>query len=306
MVNDLVIIGSGPSSLTASIYSSREGIDTTIYEKSTIGGLAAMTDKIDNYPGFPDGITGFQLADNLKKQALRFGTKILFGEVQSITDCKQYKKIIVDNIEVQSKAVLIATGTNRKKLGIPGEIENYGRGVSYCATCDGAFYKDKKIVVIGGGNAGFQEAIFLTRFASHIDVLARSKVRASQSIRDNIQKYVSNGQVTIHEDNIIKQILSDDKITGVSCLENGVEKIYSAEGVFIFVGLEPNTIFLKSSSIKLDKRNFVVTDDNMETSMNGVFASGDVRSGSTMQIATAVGDGAAAALCISRYLSKTI
>ena len=192
-IKPLVMVGAGPSALAAAVYTTREDIDTTLYEKGVVGGLAAITDMVDNYPGFPDGIEGMTLAEQLRKQAERFGAKIEYGDVSAIKDCGDYRELTVDGKPVKAKAVLIATGSDYNKLGIPGEAEYYGRGVHYCATCDGAFYRDKRLVVVGGGNSGVQEALFLTRFTSHIDLLVRSTVKASQVLQDELQKYVDEG-----------------------------------------------------------------------------------------------------------------
>ena len=169
-VRQVIMIGAGPSALSAAIYTTREDIDTVVYEKGVIGGLAAITDKVDNYPGFADGIEGMTLAEQLQKQAERFGAHIELGDVSALRRDGDVVTVTVDGNEVKAEAVLIATGSDYSKLGIPGEAEYYGRGVHYCATCDGAFYRDKCLVVVGGGNSGVQEAIFLTRFASHIDL----------------------------------------------------------------------------------------------------------------------------------------
>ena len=198
MIRDVVMVGAGPSALAAAIYTTRENIDTVLYEKGVVGGLAAITDKVDNYPGFPDGIEGMQLAEQLQKQAERFGAHIEYGDVSALRDEGTHRVVTVDGHEVSARAVLIATGSDYNKLGIPGEAEYYGRGVHYCATCDGAFYRDKRIVVVGGGNSGVQEEILLTRFASHIDLLVRSTIKASDVLQRELQKYVDAGQVTIH------------------------------------------------------------------------------------------------------------
>ena len=197
-IRDVVMIGAGPSSLAAAIYTTREDIDTVIYEKGAIGGLAAITDMVDNYPGFPDGIEGLVLAGQLEKQAERFGASIEFGEISSIRVEGDVKVIVVDGAEVKAKTVLIATGSDYNKIGVPGEAEFYGRGVHYCATCDGAFYRDKKLVVIGGGNSAVQEAIFLTRFASHIDLLVRSTLKASEVLQHDLDEYIENGKITFN------------------------------------------------------------------------------------------------------------
>jgi thioredoxin reductase (NADPH) len=198
VVRDVVMIGAGPSALAAAVYTTREDIDTVLYEKGVIGGLAAITDQIDNYPGFADGIAGLTLADQLQKQAERFGAHIEFGDVTSLRDNGDTKTVVVDDVEVIAKTVLIATGSDYNKLGVPGELEYYGRGVHYCATCDGAFYRDKRLVVVGGGNSAVQEAIFLTRFTTHIDLLVRSTIKASEVLQHELQKYVDEGKITVH------------------------------------------------------------------------------------------------------------
>lgn len=302
-VKDLVMIGAGPSALSAAIYTTREDIDTTLYEKAVVGGLAAVTDMVDNYPGFPDGIEGMKLADHLQQQAVRFGTKFEYGEVSAIRDDGEYKTVIVDGKEVRTRAVLIATGSEYNKIGVPGEQEYYGRGVHYCATCDGAFYRDKKLAVVGGGNSGVQEAIFLTRFASHIDLLVRSTIKASDVLQRELQKYVDEGKVTIHLQTVTEEIIAHDgKVAQVKVSSNGNEKLLDVDGVFVFVGLKPNTQFVDPSTIELDTQGLIKTNEHLETSMSGVYASGDVRSGATMQIASAVGEGATAALNIREYL----
>lgn len=304
-IKDIVMIGAGPSSLTAAIYTTREDIDTTLYEKSVIGGLAATTDRVDNYPGFPDGVDGIELADLMRKQAERFGAKIEFGEVESIKTDGDIKTLVIDGKEVKAKAVLIATGSSYAKVGAPGELEYYGRGVHYCATCDGAFYHGKNIVVVGGGNSAVQEALFLTRFADHINLLVRSTIKASDVLQRELQKSVDAGKITVHLGTTIDEILAEnDRVALVKCKKNGVPTDIKTDGMFIFAGLKPNTKFLAGSGIELDETGFIKTDCNLQTNIPGVFASGDVRSGSTMQIASAVGEGATAALSIREYLAE--
>jgi len=305
-VKSVVMVGAGPSALTAAIYTTREDIDTTLYEKGVVGGLAAITDKVDNYPGFPDGVEGMALADRLQRQAERFGAKIEYGNVSAIRHEDGVNILTVDGNEVRAKAVLIATGSDYNKLNIPGEAEYYGRGVHYCATCDGAFYRDKRLVVVGGGNSGVQEAIFLTRFASHIDLLVRSTVKASQVLQDDLKKYIDDGKVTIHLETVPTEIVADNtgKVTAVKATKAGEATEFMVDGVFIFIGLKPNTQFLEGSGVELDERRLIRTDDHLATSLPGVFASGDVRSGATMQVASAVGEGATAALSIREYLES--
>jgi thioredoxin reductase (NADPH) len=302
-IHDVVMVGAGPSALAAAVYTTREDIQTVLYEKGVIGGLAAITDLVDNYPGFPDGIEGLTLAGHLQKQAERFGAEIEFGDVSSIRDDGDVKTLVVDGQEVQAKTVLIATGSDYNKIGVPGELEYYGRGVHYCATCDGAFYRERRLVVVGGGNSAVQEAIFLTRFTSHIDLLVRSTVKASEVLQHELQKFVDEGKITIHLNTTTEEIVAvDNKVVSVKAIENGTPVSIETDGVFVFVGLKPNTGFLKDSDIELDEQGLIKTDTHLATNMPGVFASGDVRSGATMQIASAVGEGATAALSIREYL----
>lgn len=304
-IRDVVMVGAGPSALTAAIYTTREDIDTVLYEKSTIGGLAAITDMVDNYPGFPEGIEGMKLAGQLEQQAERFGAHIDFGDVSAIRADGDYKVLTVDGQDVKAKAVLIATGSDYKKIGVPGEKEFYGRGVHYCATCDGAFYRDKKLAVVGGGNSALQEAIFLTRYASHIDLLVRSTIKASDVLQRDLQEYIDEGKITLHIGTTTDEIVATNgRVSGVKITEAGEAKELTVDGVFVFVGLKPNTDFLQGTGIELDEQGLIKTNQHLETTMKGVFASGDVRSGATMQIASAVGEGAAAALSIREYLNE--
>jgi thioredoxin reductase (NADPH) len=304
-IKDTIMIGAGPSSLAAAVYTTREDIGTTVYEKSTIGGLAAITDVVDNYPGFPEGVEGLKLAELLEKQAERFGTYIDFGEASAIRKEGDIIFATIDGQEVKAKTLLIATGSDYKKIGVPGEAEYYGRGVHYCATCDGAFYRDKKLVVIGGGNSALQEALFLTRYASHIDLLVRSTIKASDVLQKDLQKYVAEGKVTVHLQTTTEEIVATDgRVSAVNALKAGEPVTFDTDGVFVFVGLKPNTDFLAGSGVELDEIGLVKTDEHMQTTVPGIFASGDVRSGATMQIASAVGEGATAALAIREYLDE--
>ena len=300
--HEVVVIGAGPAALAAAVYTTREDIETLLFERGVIGGLAAITDIIDNYPGFPEGVEGLKLAGELQKQAERFGAKIELGEVLAIHDEGQYKRLETTEGDVFAKAVLIATGSDYKKIGVPGEAEYYGRGVHYCATCDGAFYRDKRLVVVGGGNSAVQEALFLTRFASHIDMLVRSSLRASDVLIRELEK---NDKITVHLQTTTDEIVATDgKVTKVIGTHEGQKVAYETDGVFVFVGLKPNTQFLQNTAVQLDEVGFVKTNENLETTMPGVFAAGDVRSGATMQVASAVGEGATAALKIREYLES--
>ncbi len=304
-IKPLVVIGAGPSALAAAVYTAREDIETTLIEKGDIGGLAAITDWVDNYPGFADGVEGLKLAEQLQAQAERFGAKIEFGEVTAIRDEGQYKVAVVDGKDVKARALLIATGSDYKKIGVPGEAEYYGRGVHYCATCDGAFYRDKKLVVVGGGNSAVQEALFLTRFTTHIDLLVRSTVKASEVLQHDLEKAVQEGKIAVHLHTSTDEIVGENsKVTKVIGTKDGKKTEFLTDGVFVFVGLLPNTQFLQNSNVKLNEQGFIETDQHLQTSIPGVFCSGDVRSGATMQIASAVGEGATAALNIREYLES--
>lgn len=306
-VHDVVMIGAGPSALTAAVYTTREDIDTVLYEKSVVGGMAAITDWIDNYPGFAEGVAGMKLASQFQAQAERFGAEIEYGEVSTLqyNESDQVVEMVIDGAPVSAKAVLIATGSDYKKIGVPGEAEYYGRGVHYCATCDGAFYRDQRLVVVGGGNSAVQEAIFLTRYASKIDLLVRSTIKASEVLQHELQKHLESGQIVLHLGTETDEIMVEDsKVTGVKVTKDGEQSVIDTDGVFVFVGLVPNTGFLKDSGVELDEIGLIKTDDKLRTSLPGVFASGDVRSGATMQIASAVGEGAEAALTIREYLEE--
>lgn len=297
------MIGAGPAALTAAIYTTREDIETLLFERGVVGGLAAVTDKIDNYPGFAEGIEGLTLANSLQAQAERFGAVIELGEVTAIHDEGEYKRLETTSGDMHARAVLIATGSDYKKVGCPGEAEYYARGVHYCATCDGAFYRDKRLVVVGGGNSAIQEAIFLTRFATHIDLLVRSTIKASDVLQHELEEYIKSGKVTVHLGTQTKEIVGEDNfVTKVVGEQDGKEVEFEVDGVFVFVGLMPNSQFLKNTPVKLDEIGFVLTDPDLHTSMKGVFAAGDIRSGATMQIASAAGEGATAALKIREYL----
>ncbi len=305
-VHDVIMIGAGPAALSAAIYTTREDIETVLYEKGVIGGLAAITDWVDNYPGFAKGVSGLDLAEALRQQAERFGAKIELGEVTAISEERKLKKLTTTDGDVYAKAVLIATGSDYKKLGIPGEAEYYARGVHYCATCDGAFYRDKRLVVVGGGNSAVQESIFLTRFASHIDLLVRKDhFRASDVLVQELAKY--KDKITVHFNTSTDEIVGQDgMVVGVvgTNVTNNSKVEFETDGVFVFIGLLPNTQFLEGSAVELDDRGLIKTDTSLQTNMSGVFAAGDVRSGATMQIASAAGEGATAALMMRYYLEN--
>lgn len=305
-LHDVIMIGAGPSALCAAVYTTREDIDTVLVEKGVIGGLAAITDQIDNYPGFSKGISGLDLATELQAQAERFGADIRFGDVERLAFDGDDKLVETAEGTLRAKTVLIATGSDYRKMGIPGEAEYYGRGVHYCATCDGAFYRDKKLAVVGGGNSAVQEALFLTRFASHIDLLVRSTIKASDILQHELDKAVDAGKITVHLETVPQEIVATDGavVDKIRCMKAGEPVEFAIDGVFVFIGLLPNTKFLEGSGVELDETGMIKTDRKLMTNVPGVFASGDVRSGATAQIASAVGEGATAALSIREYLES--
>jgi thioredoxin reductase (NADPH) len=302
---DLVVVGAGPAALSAALYTSREDIETLLFEKGAIGGLAAVTDWVDNYPGFAEGVAGLELADAMRAQAERFGAKIELGEVLSLKKAGNLIKLDTTSGEVSAKAVLVATGSEYRKIGVPGEMDYYARGVHYCATCDGAFYRDKRLVVVGGGNSAVQEGMFLTRFASHIDMLVRSNLKASEVLIKELDNH--KDKITVHlgvtTDEIIGENNHVTKVIGTEA-STGKKIEFPTDGVFVFVGLDPNTKFLDGSGIELDERRLIKSDTRLMTNIPGVFVAGDVRSGATLQIASATGEGATAALMIREYLEN--
>ena len=306
-LHDLVIVGAGPAALSAAVYTTREDIETLLVEKAVPGGLIATTDWVDNYPGFPDGIEGLTLADLMRKQAERFGAVIEPAEVMGMKQDGKLWKLDTTDGEISARAILIATGSSYKKIGVPGEDENYARGVHYCATCDGAFYRDKRLVTVGGGNSSLQESMFLTRFASHIDMLVRHDYRASEVLIHQVENEFKD-KITVHKFTTTDEIVAEDghvvKVIGTDT-KTGKRVEFPTDGVFVFVGLKPNTEFLKDSGLEFDEIGLIKTDEDLKTKLPGVFVAGDVRSGATMQIATAVGEGATAALKIRQYLEST-
>ncbi len=303
---DLIVVGGGPAGMTASIYSSREGMETLIIERSMAGGQAGLTEHIDNYPGFPQGVSGGELVDGMKMQCDRFGAEKLMA--QTITSLKSdgdYRIVTTDTgDEYAARAVLLSLGTKYRQLNVPGEEDFIGAGIHFCATCDGPFYKGKDMLVVGGGNSGVEEGLFLTKFANKVTVLERNdRLRASQVLRE---KAANHPQMNVRTNTVVEEFKGNRKLSSVVVkdVNSGKTEELASEAVFVFIGLDPNTEFVRSV-IELDQWGFVKTSDTLETSMKGVFAAGDARAGSTKQVAAAVGEGATAALMIRQYLEKT-
>ena len=302
---DVIIIGAGPAGLTSGIYASRGGLKTAIIELAMPGGQAASTEKIENYPGFPEGINGYELMNSFHSQALAFGAEFIFEEVRSFDLKDDVKKIHTESQTLESRAVIVAAGSKPKLLGVPGEDLFRGRGVSYCATCDGAFFKGKKVVVVGGGDSAIEEGTYLTKFADEVIIVhRRDGFRASQ-IAINHAK--DNSKIRFVLNAVVDEIVGSEHVEGVRIhdVTSGASQELTADGVFIYVGTEPNTQFIKGD-LETDERGYILTNHLLETNIKGVYAAGDIRNTPLRQVATAVGDGALAAVEVERYLSEQI
>jgi thioredoxin reductase (NADPH) len=301
---DLVIVGGGPAGLAAAIYAAREGIDAIVVDASALGGQAGISDRIDNYPGFPDGISGAELADRFVAQARRYGVELL--SAVSVTavepDGEDLATSLSSGQQLTSHAVIVATGSTYERLHVPGEEDLLGAGVHYCATCDGPLYKGTdEIVVIGGGNSALEEGLHLSEFAKRVRVLARSGLTASPVLQDRVR---SDPQFVIHTGVEIVKLEGEGSRFSAAVVrdrDSGKTQRFPAAAAFVFIGLRPNSAFL-GDAVDRDAGGFLVTSPTMETSVAGVFAAGDVRSGSTKQLGSAVGDGIAALLMTRRHL----
>ena len=301
---DLVIIGGGPAGLAAAIYAAREGIDAIVVDSSALGGQAGVSDRIDNYPGFPDGISGAELAERFVAQAKRYGVELLsaVSVTSVVADGDDLVTALASGQELTSHAVIVATGSTYRRLDVPGEEDLIGAGVHFCATCDGPFYKGAdELVVIGGGNSALEEGLHLSEFSEHVRVLARSELSASPVLQERVR---SDPQFLIHTGvDIVELQGKRGRFTAVVARdrETGEEHRFPAAAAFVFIGLTPNSELL-GDAVERDDSGFLVTSPTMETSMPGVFAAGDVRAGSTKQLGSAVGDGIAALLMVRRHL----
>jgi thioredoxin reductase (NADPH) len=301
---DVLIIGGGPAGLTAGLYTSRADLKTVLVESMMVGGQVITTTKIENYPGFPGGVDGPELMQRFHEHCQEYGLQIVQGEVQQLKDKGEIKEVVVDGKSMQARAVIVATGAEPRKLGIPGEAELVGRGVSYCATCDGAFFRNVPVAVVGGGDTAAEEALFLSRFASKVYLVhRRDALRATRILQERI---FANDKVEVVWDSLPQQVLSDNR--GVNGLEvknkvTGEKSVLELEGVFFAIGVIPKAHFL-TDVLDLNEDGYIMTDTECRTSMAGVFAAGDVRSKTLKQIATAVGDGAVAAIAAEKYLDE--
>lgn len=299
---DVVIIGGGPAGLSAGIYTARARLSTLLVERAAIGGQIVNAWMVENYPGFAGGISGVELTQSMHQQATRFGMETLYDDVVGIEIDGNQKIVKTQQGDFITKAVIIAGGAERQKLGVPGEAEYAGKGVSYCATCDGAFFRDKIVAVIGGGNAAVTEALELTRFASKVYLIhRRNELRATKIMQERIK---ADSKIQILWDTVVLEILGDKFVDKIKLrnVKTQKETILAVSGVFVSVGSQPATDYLKGV-VTLDGVGAIVTNDKLETSVSGIYATGDIRSGSIRQVIGAAGDGAAAAVNAGKYLS---
>ncbi|MDP4158907.1 MAG: thioredoxin-disulfide reductase, partial [Bacillota bacterium] len=291
---DVIIIGAGPAGLTAGIYAARGGLKTVILELAMPGGQAASTEKIENYPGFPEGINGYELMNSFHQQALAFGVEFLFEEVLKLDLNGNVKKIQTNSQVLEARSIIIAAGSKPRSLGVPGEDVFRGQGVSYCATCDGAFFRNKKVVVVGGGDSAIEEGMYLTKFAEQVIIIhRRESFRASQIA---ISRAKANPKIKFELNAVIEEIMGSDHVEGVRIkgVQSGEVREIPADGVFIYIGTDPNAQFI-GGEIKTSDQGYIVTNSLLQTNIEGVYAAGDIRDTPLRQVATAVGDGALAA-----------
>ncbi len=322
---DLIVLGGGPAGLTAALYTAREAIDTLVIERAAFGGQAAGTEKLDNMPGFPDGVAGIDFADRLRRQAERFGVELLQAQdVVGVHQHDNYHCVATgDGSEYSARTLLIATGSRYKRLNVPGETDYLGAGVHFCATCDGPFYRGKHVAVIGGGNSAAEESLLLTKFAERVTILVRKDhFKATQVIQDNV---LAHPRIDVRwNTEVVAFTGAESKLNRLRLVNNQTraEETLDVDGAFIFIGLVPNTGFLNGSGIVMDEWGFVVTGHGLrhrdpvpdtyterdplilETSLPGAFAAGDVRDTSTKQVVSAAGEGSTAALAIREYLKR--
>lgn len=302
-VYDVIIIGAGPAGMTAAVYTSRANLSTLMLERGVPGGQMANTEEVENYPGY-EHILGPELATKMFEHAKKFGAEYAYGDVKEVIDGEAYKTVVTSNQQYKARAVIIATGAEYKKLGVPGEKELGGRGVSYCAVCDGAFFKGKELVVVGGGDSAVEEGVYLTRFASKVTIVHRRDQLRAQKILQ--QRAFANEKVDFIWNHTVKQINEKDGRVGSVTLvhtQTGEEREFPCDGVFIYIGMVPLTKPFASLGIT-NENGYIETNELMETKVPGIFAAGDVREKSLRQIVTATGDGSIAAQSAQHYVEE--
>ncbi len=302
-IYDVAILGAGPAGMTAAVYTSRANLSTIMIERGVPGGQMVNTEAIENYPGY-DSILGPDLSNKMFEHAKKFGAEYVYGDIKELIDGKEYKIIKTGNNEYKARAVIIATGAEHKKLGIPGEAEYSGSGVSYCAVCDGAFFKDRELVVVGGGDSAVEEGVYLTRFAKKVTIVhRRDQLRAQKILQE---RAFANEKIDFIWNHTVKEIHAENgKVTSVTLVstKDGSEKEFKTDGVFIYIGLVPLTEPFAHLGITNDE-GYIVTDSEMRTKVPGIFAAGDVREKTLRQIVTATGDGSIAAQSAQNYVEE--
>jgi len=300
---DVLIIGGGPAGLTAGLYAGRSMLTTRLFEKELIGGQASITDIIENYPGFPEGITGFELAEKMREQAQKFEVEIDLSEVTSVDLSGALKKVTTPDGEYVAKSIIITSGVRPSKLEVPGAAALTGRGISYCATCDGPFFRDKRVMVIGGGNSAVEEAIYLTKFASQVTIVhRRDELRAEKIVQERAFK---NEKIDFLLDSVLSRVSGENSVASVAVknVKTDEEMEVAVDGIFVFVGNLPNTE-LFDGMLDLDGSGYIITDDTLMASVPGVFAAGDVRKNNLKQVVWAAAEGALAAVSAEKFIES--
>ena len=303
MVEDLIIIGSGPAGLTAALYTAREDFKPLVITGVNAGGQLLLTTTVENFPAFPDGVYGSELVDLMRKQAEKFGSRFVAEDVVSVDFSSRPFKIKTSSAEYQAKSVIVATGASARWLSIPSEQRFIGKGVSSCATCDAPFFKNKNVVVVGGGDTAMEDSIFLTKFTNSVTIIhRRDAFRASKIMQE---RAMSNPKIKVIWDSAIDEVLGDSKVTGIKVknLKTGETQQMNIDGMFVAIGYQPNTKYL-AGSLALDDQGYIITKDEVKTDIEGVFVAGDVADRKYRQAITAAGSGAKAALEAREYLQK--
>ncbi len=305
LIYDVIIIGAGPAGLTAAVYTSRADLKTLMLERGVPGGQMVNTEDVENYPGF-ENILGPDLSNKMFDHAKKFGAEYAYGDIKEIKDGKEYKTVVAGSKEYKARAIIIATGAEYKKLGIPGEEELGGRGVSYCAVCDGAFFKERELIVVGGGDSAVEEGVYLTRFASKVTIVHRRDELRAQKILQ--QRAFNNDKIDFIWDTEVKEINGDGgKVASVTLYDKKEDKTYEkkTDGVFIYIGMDPLSEPFQSLGIT-NENGYIETNENMETKVPGIFAAGDIREKDLRQIVTATGDGSIAAQSAQVYVENLL
>lgn len=300
---EVIIIGGGPAGLTAGLYTSRSRLNTLLIETGLFGGQITTTELIENYPGFPNGINGSELGQLMEEQAKRFGLNMLNEEALEVKQEGDLKIVRTYESEYAAEALVIASGTAYRKLGVPGEEAFIGKGVSFCATCDGAFFKDSKIVVVGGGDSALTEALFLTKFAKEVTIVhRRDALRATKIYQE---RATANPKIKFMWNSVVQEVKGDNMVRSIMVKNVKTQEVteHQTEGVFLFVGISPRTQFLKGL-VDMDEGGYILTNESCETSVKGIAAAGDCRKKLLRQVTTAVGDGATAAFAVEQYLER--